>query len=280
MPSMGASSTIGLSGSRLKALDKYFSIFKIQLINAFAYPADLFSRVFSMLIFMWVFLQLWTVTYAAMGQTQIDGLTLRDMLWYLMIAEMVLLSKPRLARTIAENVKDGTVAYLLNRPYHFLLYQLSVGLGDSLLRMVVNAAAGGALIWLMLGPPPNWLGVPLVVIALLFAWCIDFCLNAMIGLLAFLTEDVSAFEWIYSKLVLILGGVLIPLDFFPDWLRDFALSLPFAYTTYAPARIFIDPAWSDFSGLLLRQVAWLVALSILLGLFFQLGVRRLNVNGG
>jgi ABC-2 type transport system permease protein len=268
------------SAAWIRGLDKYYSIFKTQLINAFAYPADLFSRVFSMLIFMWVFLQLWKVTYGAMGQEQIAGLTLRDTLWYLMIAETVMLSKPRLSRTIAENVKDGSVAYLLNKPYHFLLYQVSVGLGDSILRMVINALAGGAMIWLLLGPPPNWLGLPMVIVTLGFAWGIDFCLNAMIGLLAFLTEDVSAFEWIYSKFILILGGVLIPLDFFPEWLRQIALSLPFAYTTYAPARIFIDPGWLDFASLLLRQGAWLLVMASLLGLFFRLGVRRLNVNGG
>ena len=274
-------STSRPAGQRwIRDFEKYFSIFKTQLINALAYPADLFSRVFSMLIFMWVFLQLWKVTYGAMGQEQIAGLTLRDTLWYLMIAETVLLSKPRLARTIAESVKDGSVAYLLNRPYNFLLYQFSVGIGDTLLRMGVNAIAGGAMVWMLLGPPPGWLGLPMVVVTLIFAWSIDFCLNAMIGLMAFLTEDVSAFEWIYSKFVLILGGVLIPLDFFPAWLRQIALSLPFAYTTYAPARVFIDPSWPGFAGLLLRQSGWLLVLAVLLGFSFRQGVRWLNVNGG
>ena len=43
---------------------------------------------------------------------------------------------PRSVITIAAAVKDGSIAYLLNKPYNFLLYQVSVGLGDSVLRMV------------------------------------------------------------------------------------------------------------------------------------------------
>ena len=101
-----------------------------------------------------------------------------------------------------------------------------------------------------------------------------------VGLLSFLVEDVSAFEWIYSKLVLVLGGVLIPLDFFPEWLRRAALSLPFAYTTYAPGRLFVDPGLANAARLLGTQVAWVVFFTIVLGFVFARGMRRLAVNGG
>ena len=84
----------------------------------------------------------------------IAGLTLRDTLWYLMLAEAIVLSKPRLASQIATVVKDGSIAYLLNKPYNFLLYQASIGMGDSLLLMIANFLTGGSLVWLMVGPPP------------------------------------------------------------------------------------------------------------------------------
>ena len=48
----------------MKTPAKYFAILRTQLINAFAYPADLFSRSFMIVIFMWVFFQLWRVTGA------------------------------------------------------------------------------------------------------------------------------------------------------------------------------------------------------------------------
>ena len=33
--------------------------------------------------------------------------------------------------------------------------------------------------------------------------------------------------------------MLIPLDFFPAWLRNVSLILPFNYMMYAPARLFV-----------------------------------------
>ncbi len=229
---------------------------------------------------MWVFIQLWRTTYGAMGQAVISGLSLRETLWYLMLAETIVLSKPRLATTIAEAVKDGSIAYLLNKPYNFLLYQVSIGLGDSILRMVVNALAGGTIVWLFVGPPPDPRGWPLVVIALIAAWLIDFCLTAMIGLAAFLTEDIAAFEWIYQKIVFILGGMLIPLDFLPHWLQTIALSTPFAYTVYGPARLFVEPTLLRFATLLLTQGAWLLVLGAILTIFYRKGVAWLAINGG
>lgn len=263
-----------------RSLAKYWAIFRTQVQNNLAYPVDLLARSLSIILFLWVFINLWRVTYQAAGTSSIAGLTLADTLWYLMLAETIILSKPRLSRPIAEAVRDGSVAYLLNKPYNFLVYQMSMGLGDSLINMVSNLLAGGALIWWSVGPPPDVRGWPLAFVAMIAAWLLDFCLSAMIGLAAFLTEEVSAFEWIYAKLVMILGGLLIPLDFFPDWLQTIALRLPFAYTVYGPARLFVEPNWTRFTGLILAQGLWLLAMGALLAFFYRRSVTYLTINGG
>jgi ABC-2 type transport system permease protein len=244
------------------------------------YPADLAMRSWMIVMFMVIFAQLWTTTYRALGQSSIGGLSLNETLWYLMVAETIVLSKPRLTSAIAEQVKDGAIAYLLNKPYHFLLYHFSVALGDGIVRMMFNALAGGAIVWLLIGPPPNIFSAPLVLIAIALAWLIDCALTAAIGLAAFVTEDVAAFDWIYAKFVLILGGVLIPLDFFPDWLRDSAQVLPFAYATYHPARFFIQPDLERFAALILGQGLWLGALALALAFIYRRGEARLTINGG
>jgi ABC-2 type transport system permease protein len=268
-------------------MTKYWAIFKTQLVNSLAYPADLFSRSISILIFMWIFAQLWRVTFqASTGCTgscpdvTISGMTLHDTLWYLMLAETILLSKPRIAASIAVSVKDGSIAYLLNKPYHFLLYQLSVGLGDSLMHMAFNVLAGGALVWLLIGPPPSPFGWPFTLVFILLGWLIDFCLAAIIGLAAFVTEDVSAFEWIYQKILFVLGGLLIPLDFYPAWLKNIALSLPFAYTIYGPARFFVDPQFGRLLSLLAGQLIWLSVLALIVTALYNRGVKVLTINGG
>jgi ABC-2 type transport system permease protein len=259
---------------------KYLAIFQTQLSNRLAYVGDLITGSLSILIFLWVFIQLWSATYRTMGQDSIGGLTLANTLWYLMMTEAIQLSKPRLCKGISDAVKDGSIAYLLNKPYNFLLYQLSVALADGVSRFGFNLLMGGVLLALLVSAPPNPMGWPLVLVAVFFGWVLDFCIQALIGLAAFVTEDVTAFDWIYQKLVFILGGMLIPLDFFPDWLRNLSLALPFAYTMYGPARLFVEPDLVRFATILAGQVIWIIVLGGLLSLAYARGLKWLTVNGG
>jgi ABC-2 type transport system permease protein len=197
-----------------------------------------------------------------------------------MLAETITLSRPRLSSAIAESVRSGAIAYQLNRPCSFLLYQAGVGLGDTSLRFLGNAAAGGALTWALVGPPPHPVRLPLVLVAVLAAWAIGFCIDALIGLLAFVAEDVAAFEWIGSKLSMVLGGLFLPLDFFPEWLRSVALSMPFAYALYGPSRCFVASGAAPWIDLFIGQAAWLGVLSAVVWLVYRRCLRRLSINGG
>ena len=80
-------------------MSKYWAIFKTQLLTTLAYPADLVGHGFTIVIYLWVFIFLWRITYRAMGASggSIAGLTLSQTIWYLMLAEMIMLSKPRLS---------------------------------------------------------------------------------------------------------------------------------------------------------------------------------------
>jgi ABC-2 type transport system permease protein len=261
-------------------MKKYFAIFKINLLNTLAYPAELLTRSLMVLIFMWIFFQLWRITFAASGSDVLNGLTLRDTMWYLLIAETLMLGLPRLSRVISQQVKDGSIAYLLNKPYDFLFYQLASGLGESLPRMGMIFLIGGGLVWILAGPPPDLVNWPVALVALTGAWLLNFCVNALIGLAAFVAEEVAPFEWIYQKFVFVLGGMLVPLDFYPAWLQKISNALPFAYLMYGPARLFVEPNPALFTRILLGQLIWLIVLGGLLFLAYARGTRRLAINGG
>ncbi|NMB90878.1 MAG: ABC transporter permease [Chloroflexi bacterium] len=267
-------------GSWPGSVRKYWSIFTIQLVNSLAYPGELVGRSLMIIPFMWIFAQLWRVTFAASGSTAINGLTLADTLWYLMLAETIELSRPRLSNAIAESVKDGSIAYVLNKPYNFLLYQFSTSMGETVFRALMNAILGSLLVWALIGPPPQPLGFLVAIPAILGAWVLDFCISAIIGLAAFATEDINAFQWIVQKLAFILGGLLIPLDFYPTWLQTIARSLPFSAMVYAPARLFVAPSLPAFLNTLETQLLWIAGIGLLTVLAYRRGVAILTVNGG
>jgi viologen exporter family transport system permease protein len=264
----------------MKSFKKYWFIYQITLINSLAYPGELIGRSLMIIPFMLVFYQLWKVTFSATGVDVINGLTVQNMLWYLMMAETIELGRPPLARTISENVKDGSIAYLLNKPYDFMLYQFSTAMGETIFRAMMNAIFGGVTVWFLVGAPEHPIGFLIAIPAVIGAWVLHFCINAMIGLLAFVVEDVSAFTWIYQKLAFIFGGMLIPLDFYPHWLQVLAKALPFSSTIYGPARLFVTPSPQLFMNVILLQISWIVILSLTLTLVYRRGLTQLTINGG
>jgi ABC-2 type transport system permease protein len=261
-------------------MKKYWYIFQTQVINSLAYPGEMVGRSLMMIPFMWIFYQLWKVTFAAAGSDTLNGLTLQDTIWYLMMAETIELARPPLARTIAENVKDGSIAYLLNKPYDFMLYQFSNTMGEIVFRAVSNLLVGGAVVWWLAGPPPDVRNWPLALVAVVGAWVLHFCVNAMIGLAAFITEDVAPFVWMFQKLAFIFGGLIVPIDFYPQWLQMLSRLLPFSSMIYGPARLFVKPEPLLTLQILGLQLVWIVALALLLTVAYRRGLAYLTVNGG
>jgi len=109
---------------------------------------------------------------------------------------------------------------------------------------------------------------------------LNFCISCLIGLSAFLVEDVNSFMLIYQKLVFILGGFLIPLQFYPDWLQAIAKALPFAAMIYGPSQLFVAPSFELFISVLTRQLIWIIVFGGILVISYQRGVKYLTVNGG
>jgi len=169
---------------------------------------------------------------------------------------------------------------VLNKPYNFLLYQFSTSMGETVFRAVLNAVFGSIVMWLLAGPPPNALGFLFVIPAILGAWILNFCISVIIGLAAFVTEDISAFQWIYQKFAFVLGGLLIPLDFYPAWLQAIAKGLPFSSMVYGPARLFVSPTLAALARTLAMQLVWIAGLGLLTAWAYRRGVAVLTVNGG
>src|SRR5205823_7940169 len=108
---------------------------------------------------------------------------------------------------------------------------------------------------ILVGPPQfSLVGLVAWPLVAFLALCIDFVAYFSIGLLAFWTEETQPFVFIFSRLTLVLGGVLAPLEIFPQPLRSIAQALPFSAILYGPARTLIHFESNSFVGLLIQQV--------------------------
>ena len=268
--------------SRLRqATIKYSAITFTNLQNQLAYIWDAIGRALFIILIMFIFVQLWSAAYESQSAAEIAGLTLADTIWYFLIAEMIELGKFRHDQRISDEVKDGSIAYTMNRPYNYLAYHFFNGLGETVVKMILIFLLGLPVVLWYAGPPTITLAaLPAMIVVFFLALLLDFFMASSIGLLAFITEDTFSFRLIYQKLIFILGGLLIPLDFLPEWLQRIARLLPFSQVTYAPAKLFVAFDPQLFWGTVAMQLIWITIMGALLFLQYRWAVRRLVVNGG
>jgi ABC-2 type transport system permease protein len=230
---------------------------------------------------LFIFLQLWEATYRAQGTATIAGFTLPQMLWYLAITESIVLSRPRVNQAIDQEVRTGDVAYVLVRPYNYAGYRLAMYLGERLLRFVTTLAIGAALAAVYVGPVPLSLaGLGAALVALGVAMLIDFMGSFSVGLLAFWTEDTNSIALIYDRLVMLLGGMFLPLSVLPPVMARLADALPFSVLVFGPARLALGDPQASFPLILAKQALALALFGAVALALYRAALRRITVNGG
>jgi ABC-2 type transport system permease protein len=264
---------------------KYAAVARINIQNSLAYAWDALGQGVFVVLFIFVFAQLWRATFKAQHIPKggaIGGLTLVQTLWYFVWAELIELSKIRVSATIEGEVKDGSLAYTLGRPYNYLMYHFFAGLGQVVSRIVAVLFFGSLVALAAVGPLTAFRleTLPGVLLITLLAFVLDYCIAAGIGLLAFFFEDTSAFRLIYQKINFVLGGLLLPVDFLPGAVQSVARLLPFNLVLYAPSKLFVAWDGEQFMQMLGLQIVWIGILGVLLTLLYRYGARRVSINGG
>lgn len=265
----------------IRSSRKYMELIKITVSNNFVYFWSFLVKNLFFVLIMLVYLLLWKNIYATKG-AQIAGFGINSMIWYLVVTEIITLSRPNGHVQINKDVKDGSIAYLLNKPYHYVLYNISLFIGDFSVKFVANCLTGVAVGIVFVGFLSGFnIGhLPFILMSILVGCLINFLIYMNIALTAFWLEENSAFFWIYSKLVFTLGGMLMPIDLFPVWLQAITRYLPFAYVTYVPGKLAVDFSFDLFFREFPIQVGYMLFFLLTAFMMYGKGAKNLNVNGG
>ncbi len=219
----------------------------------------------------------WRVAAVANGGV-LAGYGATALVWYIATAEAAVNSLPlRLIDDIGGDIGNGRYEVEMSRPLSPLTMRLTTEIGRALPRLGVIVIAGLIFVRLTSGPPPDYPSLALAVPALLMAVMLNLMAAHAFAATSFWVLDARGAWFLYTKLVFVLGGMLIPLEMLPDGLATVARLLPFSAMAYVPARL----ASGHFEpGLLLIQVAWLVTLTLLAHRVFTAGERHLTSTGG
>jgi ABC-2 type transport system permease protein len=265
----------------MKTIKKCWHVALIGARSNYAYKNETFGRIFFLATMVFIFSRLWRVTYAQMNATTLGGLRMEEMLAYFVLAEAIILSRPNVNQIVDEEVRNGQLALHLIRPFPYPLYRLSTTFGERVPRFLMVLVIGGLFLKLFVGEFPLTLfGATLMVAAVPVAFALDFFACFLIGTLAFWCEDTSGIFLIYSRLVMILGGMLIPIELFPPAWQPVLHALPFSSMIYGPAHLALRPDWHAFGELLVSQTIAMLTVLAALVVVYRLALTRVSAQGG
>lgn len=235
---------------------------------------------FFMVLF--VFISLWKYMYSNSGST-ISGYTVNQMIWYVILTEMIWFGgrNKTLMMQMTSDIKSGTIAYGINKPYHYILYIISKYLGEVMLKSFLYLGAGMIIGFTFVGGIPNFklYQLPVAAVSFFFGIMISAFISMCISILSFWIEDSTPFHWIYDKMILVVG-TLFPVEIFPKWAQPVIKCSPIYVVNYGPAKLVIDFSPQVMFRVLAIQLIYFSVTLLLLFALFEKGVKKLNVNGG
>jgi ABC-2 type transport system permease protein len=249
-------------------------IARISARHRLSQRAALVGRIGTCGVLLFVFSQLWGVigrAYASVPSARV--------VWYIAITEWIVLSLPPVHEEVQDELRSGDLLYRLTRPLAYPSAKLAEAIGELIVRLAVLAAAAGAFAYAFTGAialEPRalvWvlsIGVLAAITATAF--------GMIVGLSAFWLHDCRPIYWVWQKGLFLLGGLLVPLELYPSWLRDVARWTPFSAILNGPASL----AFGDGAPALvaLRLVAWLAVALAAIAIVFRLGLRHIDGGGG
>jgi ABC-2 type transport system permease protein len=185
---------------------------------------------------------------------------------------------------LAERVRTGDIAVDLGRPVHPIATWLAEDLGRagqaSLIRFVGPLAIGGLLFGLRV-PAHAVTVLPLFVLSVGLGVVIAFGARLLLNLTAFWLLDIRGLLTVYMVATNVLSGLVVPVAFFPSWLKMLAYATPFPWMLQTPVDVAVERVSGvDVLAALAIQLGWAVGLLVLAATMLRRGTRRLVVQGG
>jgi ABC-2 type transport system permease protein len=261
----------------MSKMQKYLTVFRLSSMHALKnYKALIGLSIFLMTCLL-IFAHLWKIAAARKGVHLDPG----QLLWYIAFNEWVLVSIPETQEEMEEDLRTGRLAYLLPRPISYLGGTFAQAAGTLSVNLIVLGAVTFLFTWLQVGSLPfQPIGLLISVLFGFLAGFLAILFQMLIGLSAFWLQEVSPFYWIWEKLLFMLGGLMLPLSVYPEWMQMLARFTPFPAILGERSALALDFHLLNISKVALSLIAWSALACISLFFLYRKGLRILNVEGG
>lgn len=213
---------------------------------------------------------LWRAIYESRGASEMAGFSFPELMLYYILAPLVsrVVSGSEMG-FLSQDIYEGSLSRYLLYPIPLFGFKYASHLATSCIALLQFFPA--LFLALLLLPPEaaprlSAASVALGLFAAFLATFLFFALAALIELIAFWADNVWSLAVLLRMAWSLLGGAMVPLEFFPAWAQAVLRFSPFPYMLHFPVRTLTGHiAGADFLRGCVLTVLW--------GLFF-LGLCR------
>jgi ABC-2 type transport system permease protein len=262
---------------------KYFAIAKASLEVIFVYRAGFTVNLIGSVFYVVAMFYLWQTIF--LGKPGALGVfTWPQMKAYLIVAFILNSTMTWFDEwAMGQDVREGRVATDLARPIDFQLKRLAEATGPVPFELT-SAVTIGAVVAFVFGGialPADPTHLALFILSAALATLLKFSIIYCVSMTAFWTTGMDGVSNARMAVQNIFSGALIPLVFFPDWLRGLASVLPFQGMISTPALTYLGAMDGPTTAFMIgAQAVWAFGLLLFGRLLWRSAVKAVTINGG
>ncbi len=261
----------------------FFKFVSVSFQKQVTYRFDCFVGIVNGFLYVFIFTSLWKALYSQFDTTVHKGYTLTSIVTYAVLVMAVKISFTMDDSIIYRKVMDGSIAMELVRPTSFFFMNLAENVGHSLFHIMARTfpIVIMSVLFFDITIPFEVSRFLVFFLSCIAGYILVSMTNFIAGLLAFWFIEIFPFMLFKYALFTFFAGGIVPIDFFPDFLKPLVNLLPFQYMLYFPTTILIGKAsLSDAQSIIMAQLMWIVIMGLICTFMWNAGKKKLIIQGG
>ncbi|MFA5925680.1 MAG: ABC-2 family transporter protein [Parcubacteria group bacterium] len=264
-------------------MKKYLAVLKIEWQRQMAYRVNQFTFRIGNAFEIFVQIVIWTAIFQ--NADVIKGYSYREMMTYILIGWLLsmLMNNYGFEEIISGHIEKGELSNFISKPIDYIKYLLTLSIARCSFTLVLAFLTNIVLLFLfrhyfiISKDALVWIILALMILA---GYFINLFVSMLIGFTSFWTVDNAGVFYSINTLAKFLSGNYFPINILPVAFLNFSLALPFVYTFYFPAQLYLGKI-SILEGLvgLGLETAWLVILYLIVRIVWKRGLKKFESVG-
>lgn len=261
----------------------YLEMFKVELKTNIAYRFQIWARLLGDVVFVAMWYYVWKALYS--GVDDMHGKFFSETILYVIAAQFLITINNSGSPLwgMDYDISNGNIAYELIKPYNFIAKKLTQCVSSSISVFLLSSMWVFSVTFFVLNVelPSSIVTWIMFLISFVAGYLIRFFIELSFSFLSFWVLHIGGIRALFTFLISLFSGSVIPLWFFPKGVRYITDILPFKYIYFVPCDII-----SNYKGVevsckyILVQFIWVIISILIAGLVWKKGIKKLIIQGG